>query len=238
MRPIPAAIARVKVAQGRLEDGWDWAYRHHVTVADDLSYLAEFGHLTLARLLIARYRADDDPAGLDDALGLLDRLLASARRAGRGGSVVDAHMLQALAYDARGEQQEALAQLDHALTAAVPAGYVRQFLDEGAPMEALLRAAEQRSDTGDLAEALLRAGASAAPKVVALPGATPAPEGLSEREVEVLRLLATSLTGPEIAQQLFMSVNTFRTHSRHIFTKLDVKTRRSAVLRAAELNLL
>ena len=104
-------------------------------------------------------------------------------------------------------------------------------------MEVLLRAAEQRPDTGDLAQALLRA-ARAAPKVVALPAATPTPEGLSEREVEVLRLLTTSLTGPEIAQQLFMSVNTFRTHSRHIFTKLDVKTRRSAVLRAAELDLL
>jgi LuxR family maltose regulon positive regulatory protein len=61
---------------------------------------------------------------------------------------------------------------------------------------------------------------------------------LSEREVEVLRLLATTLTGPEIAGQLFMSVNTFRTHTRHIFTKLDVNTRRGAVSRAGELDLL
>jgi LuxR family transcriptional regulator, maltose regulon positive regulatory protein len=238
LRPIPAVIARVRIAQGRLGDGWDWAHRHHVTVADDLSYLAEFGHLTLARLLMAQYRADGDPAGLDDALGLLDRLLASAREAGRGGTVVDAHLLRALAHDARGEQQQALAQLDHALTEGVRVGYVRQFLDEGAPMELLLRAAEERPETGGLARAVLRAGASAVRKAGALPAATPTPEGLSEREVEVLRLLATSLTGPEIAQQLFMSVNTFRTHSRHIFTKLEVKTRRSAVLRAAELDLL
>lgn len=61
---------------------------------------------------------------------------------------------------------------------------------------------------------------------------------MSEREVEVLRLLATSLTGPQIAGQLFMSVNTFRTHTQHIFTKLDVNTRRGAVSRAGELNLL
>jgi LuxR family maltose regulon positive regulatory protein len=61
---------------------------------------------------------------------------------------------------------------------------------------------------------------------------------LSEREIEVLRLLATDLTGPEIANHLFMSVNTFRTHTRHIFTKLDVNTRRSAVTRAGELHLL
>jgi LuxR family maltose regulon positive regulatory protein len=105
-------------------------------------------------------------------------------------------------------------------------------------MDVLLRAAEQRPETGELAREVLRAGTSSAPKVGALPAAEPVPEGLSGREVEVLRLLATPLTGPEIAQQLFMSVNTFRTHSRHIFTKLDVKTRRSAVLRADELGLL
>ena len=63
-------------------------------------------------------------------------------------------------------------------------------------------------------------------------------EGLSERELEVLRLLATDLTGPEISGRLFMSVNTFRTHTRHIFTKLDVDTRRAAVTRAGELDLL
>ena len=69
--------------------------------------------------------------------------------------------------------------------------------------------------------------------------AGPAPgEGLSERELEVLRLLATDLTGPEISGRLFMSVNTFRTHTRHIFTKLDVNTRRAAVTRAGELGLL
>ncbi len=123
------------------------------------------------------------------------------------------------------------------MTEAVPAGYVRLFLDEGAPMEMLLRAAEQRPDTGELAQALLRAGAGAAPTETRQ-AATAALQGLSEREVEVLRLLATPLTGPEIAGHLFMSVNTFRTHSRHIFTKLEVKTRRAAVLRAAELDLL
>ena len=63
-------------------------------------------------------------------------------------------------------------------------------------------------------------------------------EGLSDRELEVLRLLATELTGPEIAQRLFVSLNTLRTHTKHIFTKLDVNTRRAAVRRAAERGLL
>ncbi len=82
VRPIPAAIARVRIAQGRLDDAWDWAHAHHVSVADDLSYQAEFAHLTLARLLIAQYRADGDPASLEDALGLLDQSRSRAR--GRG----------------------------------------------------------------------------------------------------------------------------------------------------------
>ena len=63
-------------------------------------------------------------------------------------------------------------------------------------------------------------------------------EGLSDRELEVLRLLATELTGPEIARRMFVSVNTLRTHTKHIFTKLDVNTRQAAVRRATELGLL
>jgi LuxR family maltose regulon positive regulatory protein len=235
VRPIPAVIARIRIAQGRLDDAWDWAHEHHVTVADTLSYLSEFSHLTLVRLLIAEHRSDHDSAGLDGALGLLDRILAAAHAAGRGGTVVDAHLLQAMAHDARGEQDASLEKLDRALREAVPAGYVRLFLDEGPPMAVLLRATERRPGTGELASAVL---ASAARQAVPLPATAPAPEALSERELDVLRLLATSLTGPEIAQRLFMSVNTFRTHSRHIFTKLDVKTRRGAVLRATELGLL
>ena len=67
---------------------------------------------------------------------------------------------------------------------------------------------------------------------------SPSPEGLSERELEVLRLLATELSGPEIARHLFVSVNTLRTHTKHIFAKLDVNTRRAAVRRASDLALL
>jgi LuxR family maltose regulon positive regulatory protein len=238
VRPIPAAIARLQIAMGHLEEAWGWAREHQVAATDDLTYLAEFNHLTLARLLIARHRSHGDSGSLEDAIGLLDRLLSNAQAAGRGASVVDAHLLLALAHDAWGQRAEALAQLDRALTRAVPAGYVRLFLDEGAPMEDLLHAAEQRPETGKLARTILEGGATPALAAVPRMDAPPHPEGLSERELEVLRLLATDLTGPDIAGRLFMSVNTFRTHTRHIFTKLDVNTRRTAVARADELNLL
>ena len=141
-------------------------------------------------------------------------------------------MLRALAHRAGGDLDEAMAPLARALETAVPAGYARLFLDEGAPMQALLREAEQR-DAGDRSGARCYAVTCASPVAEA-----PSNDGLSQRELEVLRLLATELTGPEIARRLFVSVNTLRTHTKHIFTKLEVSTRAAAVRRATELGLL
>jgi LuxR family maltose regulon positive regulatory protein len=118
----------------------------------------------------------------------------------------------------------------------VPAGYCRLFLDEGAPVVELLErlAHGAAPDVQRDAESLLAvAGTSAAPA-----SATSSTDVLSDRERQVLRLLASELSGPEIAQQLFVSVNTLRTHTKHIFAKLDVATRRAAVHRAIELRLI
>jgi LuxR family maltose regulon positive regulatory protein len=231
VRPLPAALARIRIAQGRLDEATGWAEEHAVTPDGATGHLSEYDHLTLARLLVARHRADGDPRTITQATGLLDRLLLAAAGTGRGGSSIEIHLVRALAEHARGRLDEAVDELTRALTDAVPAGYVQLFLDEGDPLVELLRLAEPRPGAAAHARRLLRAA-------TATPDALPAPEGLSEREVEVLRLLATSLSGPEIARQLFMSVNTFRTHTKHIFTKLEVRTRRAAVLRAADLHLL
>jgi LuxR family maltose regulon positive regulatory protein len=240
VRPIPAIRARVHIAQGRLEDAAAWARAHHVTPVDPASYLAEYDQLTLARLLIARHRAAPQPSTLEDALTLLDRIVAAAEAADRGGSLVEALLVRALGR-CQGDLDAALADLGRALRAGVPVGYCRLFLDEGPALGKLLRVAAGRPDLlgSDEAAALLQA---AERQQDAPPNTRPPTPGsqepLSEREVEVLRLLATDLTGPDIADQLFMSVNTFRTHTRHIFTKLDVNTRRAAVSRAAELDVL
>lgn len=217
VRPIPAIRARVDVARSRLDLARDWAREHDVEGEGDVDYLAECNHLTLVRLLIAERR-------LDRAFALLDRLLGAAEGTGREGSVVEILMLRALAHAAAGDLDEAMDPLARSLKAAVPAGYARLFLDEGPPMETLLREAEQRK----LAPLPHHRAADTSPATY---------EGLSERELEVLRLLATELTGPEIARRLFVSVNTLRTHTKHIFTKLGVTTRAAAVRRAAELGL-
>jgi LuxR family transcriptional regulator, maltose regulon positive regulatory protein len=241
VRPIPAAQARVRIALGRLDEAEAWARDHHVVDADPDAYLSEYDQLTLVRLLFAQQRAgqSDSNDSVDAAVGILDRVLAAAEAANRSGSVIEARWLRALARHLRGDLTQALDDLVPALTAGVPAGYRRVFLDEGPSAEDLLRTAARRPGLPGAAEAdTLLDNLHRTRRVTAVVPAPPAgPEQLSEREVEVLRLLATELTGPEISGQLFMSINTFRTHTRHIFTKLDVNTRRSAVARAGELGI-
>jgi len=230
VRPIAAIRARVRIAQGRLDDARAWARERGVAPTDPPTYLAEYDQLTLARLLIAEGEARD-------ALVLLGRVLEVAPAAGRDGTLVEAGLVRALAHHANGDAASAVADLSAALTGGVPAGYCRLFLDEGEPMAELLGrlARAPAHDARAHAERLL--GAARRPSAPA-PTGRGFEEGLSEREREVLRLLATELSGPEIAGQLFVSVNTLRTHTKHIFQKLDVNTRRTAVRRAVDLGLL
>ena len=241
VRPIPAVKARVWISRGDLSQAADWAQERGVSATDDANYLHEFDHLTLVRLLIAQYRADHDTDVLDQAAGLLDRLADAAETSGRAGSLLEIRMLQALAHDAQGHRAQALQSLAQAWAEAPePDGYVRLFLDEGAPMVELLREAEQLGDAGGHARRLLtrraaRDGeATESPLRPALSLALPSAESLSERELQVLRLLDSELSGPQIARELFVSNNTLRTHTKHIFTKLDVTNRRAAVRRARE----
>jgi len=240
VRPVPAVRARVRVAQGRLNEAAAWAQGRHLSPADPVVYLSEYDHLTLARLLVAQHRANARRATLHAARGLLDRTVVDAEAADRGGSLVEGLLVRALAHRADGDVDAAIADLGRSLAAAVPAGYNRLFLDEGPVVRELLRTIAGRPDALGWDEAaMVLQEADAVPP---LPGGGPSmppagtQEALSRREVEVLRLLATDLTGPEIAQRLFMSINTLRTHTRHIFTKLDVTTRRGAVSRAGTLD--
>jgi LuxR family transcriptional regulator, maltose regulon positive regulatory protein len=235
VRPIAAMKARLRIAQGDLAPAADWARDTGLSVTDEVSYLAEFAHLTLARLLLAEFRTQQQAGAIDEAVGLLDRLFEPAQAAGRDGSILEIRMLQALALDAQGQQPLALETLDQALAAAPePEGFVRLFLDEGTPMTSLLRVA--RGGAGSLAghaRRLLAPGATAGQARVSGPA-----ERLSDRELQVLRLLDSELSGPEIARELFVTLNTLRTHTKHIFTKLGVTSRSGAVDRARDHGLL
>ena len=230
VRPIAAQRARVQIRQGRLDDARRWEDDRGIAPTDPPRYLAEYDQLTLARLLIA----DGHPR---QALGLLDRIHDVAQAASRDGSVVEAGLVRALAHRANGDADAAAADLAAVLEIGVTAGYCRLFLDEGEPMAQLLGQVAREAAGGVCghAEHLLAAGQRPSAQV---PAGAVEEERLSERELQVLRLLATELSGPEIARQLFVSVNTLRTHTKHVFTKLDVNTRRAAVRRATDRGLL
>ncbi len=144
-------------------------------------------------------------------------------------------VLQAAALYINGKKEDALQRLGEALTLAKPGGFIRLFVDEGPPMMELLKEAEKRDIAPDYVPHILNAFG----KVKAMKSAADQPvEQLSERELEVLRLLQTELSGPEIASKLMVSLNTLRTHTKNIYAKLGVNNRRSAVRRAGELDLL
>jgi LuxR family maltose regulon positive regulatory protein len=155
----------------------------------------------------------------------------------RWGRLIELLILEALLLDAQGKQDEALERLTRALTLAEPEGYVRIFVGEGEPMAALLRQAGSRGIALDYVGELL---AAHEPDTIPreLPPTTPLVEPLSKRELQVLRLLKTELSGPEIADELMIALSTLRTHTQSIYSKLNVNNRRGAVNRAEELNLI
>jgi LuxR family maltose regulon positive regulatory protein len=242
VRPIAALKARVWLKQGRLAEALGWVREQGLSVDDDIHYTREFEHITLARVLIAAGKSDREAGSLDGATRLLGRLLQAAETGGRLGSVIEILVLQALAFQAQGNVSQALASLERALALAKPEGYVCIFVDEGEAMRVLIEKQSRNRDhpLSGYADKLLAAFAQpvAAPKSAHIHQKSDMIEPLSERELEVLKLLRSELSGPEIAQQLIVSLHTLRTHTNNIFKKLGVNNRRAAVRLAEELNLL
>jgi LuxR family maltose regulon positive regulatory protein len=243
VRPVAAFKTRMWIAQGRLDEALGWVREQGLSTHDNLSYLREFEHMTLARVLLACYHRDRAERSLHEATGLLDRLLYAAEGR-RMGSVIEILLLQALAHHGRGDFSAALMPLQQALALAEPEGYIRMFVDEGQPMTQLLLEAAAREGRPVYTAKLLTAfgieqsvSASQSPLPTS-PALQPLIEPLSERELEVLRLFKTELSGPEIADRLVIALSTVRTHTKGIYSKLNVNSRRAAVVRAIELNLI
>ncbi len=248
-RPISAMKAWIWAAQGKLTKALEWVREQGLSADDDLGYLREFEHIILTRILIAQYQNDRMDDSIHAAMLLLDRLLQAAEEGGRMSSVIEILVLQALAHQAQGNITPALAPLERALTLAEPEGYVRIFVDEGESMRLLildfrlLIEKESRDQARKLIGYIDRLLAAFA-RPASIPQSkidnlkSTMVEPLSERELEVLRLLRTDLSGPEIARELMVSLSTVRTHTQNIYAKLGVNNRRAAVRRAEELDLL
>jgi LuxR family maltose regulon positive regulatory protein len=242
VRPVAALKTRVWVAQGRLTEALGWTRERGLPADDDLSYLREFEHITLARVLLARYKSDREERYIHEAMELLERLLIAAEEGGRMGSVIEILVLQALAHEAQGDSPAALVPLERALSLAEPEGYVRIFVDEGLPMARLLYEALSQGVESDYIRRLLAAFPVAESEQTAsspMRGSkSELVEPLSERELEVLQLIAEGLTNQEVATELYLSLHTVKVHARNIFTKLAVKNRAQAVARGRALGIL
>jgi LuxR family maltose regulon positive regulatory protein len=234
------------LAEGNLAAAVRWAKTSGLAIDGAFNFHSDLEHLNLARVLVARGTSEPAKPYLKDALGLLGRLLLATRKAGWVQEEIRTLVLQALALEASGDGPAALDALSRALVLAEPGGYVRIFVDAGAPMAALLRRAVARglskTYAGQLLTALGPETAGSHPEkelssqvMASIP---PLIDPLSERELEVLQFLATNLTSTEIAEELFVSVHTVRSHIKSIYSKLDVHRRSEAVQRAQDLGLL
>jgi LuxR family maltose regulon positive regulatory protein len=238
VRPVAALKTRVWVGQGRLTEALGWARERGLSHDDDLSYLREFEHITLARVL---YKSDLVGGSNHEAMGLIGRLLKAAEDGGRAGSVIEILVLQALAHEVQDDISSALVSLERALILAEPEGYVRIFVDEGMPMAHLLSEAAAHGIMPDYTGKLLAVFEAEQQKgedKSYLRPAQPLIEPLSQRELEVLQLIAQGLSNREISEWLFLALSTVKGHNRIIFDKLEVQRRTEAVARARELGLL
>ncbi|MCP4541373.1 MAG: tetratricopeptide repeat protein [Chloroflexi bacterium] len=257
VRPIAALKTRVWVRQGRLNKAWGWARERGLSVDDDLSYLCEFEHVTLARVLIAEYKRDRADRSILEAMGLLERLLKAAEEGGRMGSVIEILVLQALSHKAQDNIPLALEPLERALVLAEPEGYVQIFVDEGLPMVELLTRMKPycvRAESGRMTEYNHKLMATFGEQKDVQPfgpaqdkslplakqGISPQPlvEPLSQRELEVLQLVSQGLSNREISERLFVALDTVKGHNRRIYGKLGVRNRTQAVNKARSLKIL
>jgi LuxR family transcriptional regulator, maltose regulon positive regulatory protein len=233
----PWFVARVErmgalahLALGDMDAAARWADERGLSARDTFGPSSEFLYRALARVLVAKGR-------LGEALHLLGRLLEMAETAGAAGRAIQIQVLQARALQAQGKAEPALAALAHALHLGAPQGYVRTFVDGGQPLVPLLRQAAARGIEVAYVRSLLDAlERETGPAPHAAAGHAPV-EPLTERELEILRLLAVGLPNKEIAGTLVIAVGTVKQHLKHIYGKLGVHNRTEATVRARELGL-
>jgi len=243
---VGAIQARLWLAQGNLVAAAEWAQSCGLPLNENFKYIQYPGeYSTLVRLFLAQER-------FEEAIELLQRMYAAVEVSGRTGRLLEAVMLQALARQAQGDTEQALIPLTQALALGEAGGYVRLFVDEGPPMAQLLRLVRARGIAPSEAyvdkllvafqreqqvNENLKKQSAVSPSAANSSGSLLV-ESLSERELEVLRLVADGLSNRAIAEQLFITVGTAKTHTINIYRKLDVRSRTQAVARATELGLL
>jgi len=232
---LRALQARVYLAQNRLDAASLLVDELRLSPDGKILLMLEDGIVVRARLLFAQGK-------LEEAAGLLGSLIKAFEDGGTNLRLIEALVLQALTQQARGDLDQAMENLTKALMLAEPEGFIRIFVDEGPPMARLLFEALSQGIAPDYVPRLLAAFPIDEPEkatsLQAPVSETEWFEPLSEREIEVLQLIAEGLTNQEIGTKLYLSLNTIKAHSRTIYSKLDVHSRTQAVLKAKSLGII
>jgi LuxR family transcriptional regulator, maltose regulon positive regulatory protein len=240
LQPVDAHKARVYLKQGQLAKAQVWAREQTTSMEDEIRYLDEYDHLTQVRVQLA----EGSFVGINDLLGCLLTLAETQKRAG---SMIEILLTQALVHQAQDNQSQALAALERALVVAEPEGYLRTFVDEGQPMRLLIldfRARIEEQGHPDVhrlfgyANKLLAAFPPSMEAVSQSKIANPTSETvepLTDRELEILHLIAEGRSNTEISQRLYLALSTVKGHNLRIFNKLQVQNRTQAVARARQL---
>jgi LuxR family maltose regulon positive regulatory protein len=252
-------LARLKLAQGDvaaatalLKKAEQSAHQHHfvvqmaeVTAVQVLTLLTQ-GHLTAAahlaetqELPLSQARVYLAQGDSPKALAVLEALRQQVAAKNWADEQLEVMVLQALAYEAYGDEETAVQRLGDALALAEPGGFIRLFLDEGLPMMALLtrmknKVQPQVSGGQEYIHKLLAAFSKQTDVQPSALSPQPLLEPLSERELEVLQLIAQGLSNREISEQLFLAIDTVKGHNRRIFGKLAVQRRTEAVGRGSD----
>jgi len=248
LQPVEAHKARIYLKQGRLDKAQAWARERSLSVTDEASYLGEYEHLTLARVRLAE-------GSFDGVNELVERLLALAELQKRTGSVIEILLTQALVHQAQGNHPQVLSALERALTLAEPEGYLRIFVDEGEAMRSLI--SEFRLPIATRAHPLLGyvdrildffpqpREVTPQSKIanqkhlhLAQVQVTNMIEPLTDRELDILRLISEGHSNAVIGQRLYLALSTVKGHNLRIFNKMQVQNRTEAVARARELGLI
>lgn len=236
-RPYAARKARIWIVQERFSEALAWAQAQDLSVDDELSYIHEYEHITLARLLIAQHQVE--PELLEQAKHFLTSLLKASEEGGRRGSLIEILMLQVVVNQLEGNTSNALALLKRALDVAEPEHHVQVFVAEGKALHELLKAAITEGIGGDFARQLYAAISKTAAHTDRVHrGEGVLIEPLSNREIEVLRLIAAGMRNQEIADHLYISLATVKRHISNMYGKLEVSHRTEAVAKANDMNLL
>jgi len=220
---------------GNLTEAVRWAEDSGLDADDMPSFSQRVAYTMLARVLIAQGK-------IAQAYGLLVKLRNDAEISDRKGDLIKILALQALSLQTQGDTDQAITTLEKSLTLAESGGFIRIFVDEGPPMAHLLYEAATRGIAPDYVSRLLGAFRVAEAKQAASSQTQPPEaeliEPLSERELEVLQLIAEGLTNQEVSSRLYLSLHTVKAHTRNIYSKLGVNNRTLAVATARSLGIL